>query len=98
MDRGIKDEGFVRRALSEADGDIGRWIANQAHFNDGDSNPLNEVARAAVITAVAIYSNHNLCQQVVTEDDLEVAKKIKTVGDAKRLIDSIFVRLPEQWK
>jgi len=44
MDRGIKDEAFVRRALQEADFDMGRWIANQACFNNAATSPINEVA------------------------------------------------------
>ena len=43
MDRGIKDEAFVRRALQEADFDMGRWIASQACFNNAATSPINEV-------------------------------------------------------
>jgi len=42
MDRGIKDEAFVRRALKEADFDMGRWIANQSFFNDLDASPIEK--------------------------------------------------------
>jgi len=93
MDRGIKDEAFVRRALKEADFDMGRWIANQACFNDAHTSPLNDVARAAVVTAVAIY-NQKYGEQI-TEQDLKAAQSIKTVGDAKQLIDSVSARLPK---
>lgn len=94
MDRGITDEAFVRRALQEADSDSGRWIANQSFFNKSDSSPINEVVRAAIITAVAIYDQKY--DELITEEDLMTAQGIKTVGDARQLIDSVFVRLPPQ--
>jgi len=93
MERGIKDEAFVRRALKESDFDMGRWIANQACFNNADTNPINEVARAAVITAVAVYNQKY--GEVITEQDLIAAQSIKTVGDARLLIDSVSARLPK---
>ena len=92
MDRGIKDEAFVRRALQEADFDMGRWIANQSCFNNSDASAINEVARAAVVTAVAIYNQKY--GDVITEQDLIAAQGIKTVGDARKLIDSVSARLP----
>ncbi|MCX7946928.1 MAG: hypothetical protein N2557_08360 [Hydrogenophilus sp.] len=94
MDRGIKDEAFVSRALQEADFGMGRWIANQAFFNNAATSPINEIARAAVITAVAIFNQKY--GEVITEQDLMVAKNIKTVGDAMRLIDSVSARLPDR--
>ena len=93
MDRGIKDEAFVRRALQEADFDMGRWIANQACFNNAATSPINEVARAAVVTAVAIYNQKY--GEVITEQDLIAAQGIKTVGDARQIIDSVAARLPK---
>jgi hypothetical protein len=91
MDRGIKDEGFVRRALREADSNMGRWIANQGSFNFSDSHSLDEVTRAAVITAVAVFKEK---YDQVNEQDLEAACGIKTGSDARKVIDSIFAKLP----
>ena len=50
-------------------------------------------ARAAVVTAVAIYNQKY--GEVITEQDLIAAQGIKTVGDARQLIDSVSARLPK---
>ena len=55
LERGIKDEGFVRRALGIADYDSGRWIANQSCFNHPARHLLDPRVKAAIVTAVAIY-------------------------------------------
>jgi hypothetical protein len=83
MDRGIKDECFVRRALDTEGGDDGRWIANQSSFNFPDADELSPSVRAAIVTATGIY-----CQKgMVPESAIEEALKIKSCGDARQFID-----------
>ncbi len=83
MDRGIKDEAFVRRALSLADGDTGRWVANQSYFNHYDSDFIDAKLKAAIITAASIYSVENKLEEKAVEDALD----IQTYGDARCFID-----------
>ena len=90
MDRGIKDEAFVRRALHEADFDMGRWIANQSGFNHADSRLIDPVTKAAVVTAVAIYGQ----KYDLPDDLLQSAVSITTCGEARKLIDQIFQIIP----
>ena len=83
MDRGIKDEGFVRRALSIAEGEDGRWIANQSSFNFADNDELSPSTRAAIVTSANIYvQKHKLEESVIEE-----ALNIKTCGQAREFID-----------
>lgn len=85
MERGIKDEGFVRKALDDAKSDDGRWIANQACFNGASDAMLDATARAALVTAVAIYKEHHKLQ----DDHLKAALDVTTVGEARALIDQL---------
>lgn len=90
MDRGIKDEGFVRRALEIAQNADGRWIANQMHFNRKDDSPLEPSVHASVVTAVSIYV------QRCGWDEQEIANALaaKTVGQARALIDRLSPNIP----
>jgi hypothetical protein len=92
MNRGIKDEGFIRHALGEATNEMGRWIANQAFFNGLAVTEINPRAKCALVTAVAIYeqkySDH------FSEDDIERALAVATIGDARNLIDDLSQRIP----
>ncbi|QOT79419.1 hypothetical protein [Cupriavidus basilensis] len=92
MDRGIKDEAFVRRALELADFDCGRWIANQAGFNQQASTPLAPLAKAAIVTSTAIYA------QKAGFDDAEVkaALALATVGEARAFIDRLSPKVPRR--
>lgn len=91
MDRGIKDEAFVRRALQEADFDMGRWIANQSVFNGPDNSPLTPVAKAAVVTAASVYvQKYELPEQTIND-----ALAIQTCGDARAFIDQATAQLPK---
>jgi hypothetical protein len=91
MDRGIKDEGFVRRGLGEADFDCGRWVANQAHFNGPDDSVLPEKTRAALITVVAVFVEKYHWDEQCTADAIAV----KTCGQARALIDRLRGQLPD---
>lgn len=83
MDRGIRDEAFVRRALDTKDGDEGRWLANQSSFNFPDDDELSPSVRAAIVTATGIYSQRGM----VPESAIEEALSIKSCGDARQFID-----------
>lgn len=81
MDRGLKDEGFVRRSFDIVENEDGRWIAHQSFFNgNGDLNPQ---AHAALITSTAIYVQHNR----LPEEAINEAIKVQTVQDARNFID-----------
>jgi hypothetical protein len=83
MDRGIKDEGFVRKALDSAKSIDGRWIANQSSFNFPDDTLLNKLAHASLITATAVYVQNNS----LDEEWIEKAINADTCGKARALID-----------
>ncbi|HAU4907703.1 TPA: hypothetical protein F3P23_13080 [Aeromonas hydrophila] len=83
MERGIRDEGFVRRALDTEGGDEGRWLANQSSFNFPDADELSPSVRAAMVTATGIYFRRGM----VPESAIEEALNIKTCGDARKFID-----------
>jgi len=90
MDRGIRDEGFVRKALEIAQNGDGRWIANQAHFNGKDASQLEPSVHAAVVTAVSIYvQRYGWDEQEITN-----ALAAKTVGQARALIDKLSQNIP----
>ena len=86
MERGIKDEGFVRRALEIATNEDGRWIANQSCFNGPSSSALQPSVHAALVTAVSIYV------QKYKWDDIEIKNALaaQTVGSASALVDRLF--------
>jgi len=90
MDRGIKDEGFVRYALEIAESDDGRWIANQSFFNHKDSEPLDPKVKAALITATSVYVNKFNWPEVDVVDALAV----NTIGDARALVDRLSAKIP----
>jgi len=91
MDRGIKDEAFVRRALQEADFDMGRWIANQSVFNGQDNSTLQPAVKAAVVTAASVYvQKYDWTEQVISD-----ALAIETCGDARAFIDRMSAQLPQ---
>jgi hypothetical protein len=90
MDRGIKDEGFVRYALEIAENEDGRWLANQSFFNHQDTNPIDSRLKSVLVTAVAIYANKfHWSESVVTD-----ALSISTLGDARTLIDRLSPKIP----
>jgi hypothetical protein len=90
-DRGIKDEAFVRRALSEATHDMGRWIAHQDCFNGLAESILQPSVKAALVTSVAIFAEK---YPTFTEDDVEKALEVKTIREARSLIDILYKKLP----
>jgi len=91
MERGIKDEAFVRRALQEADFDMGRWIANQNVFNGQDSSPLAPAVKAAVVTAASVYvQKYEWPEQAISD-----ALAIETCGEARAFIDRMSAQLPK---
>lgn len=81
MDRGLKDEGFVRRSFDLVQNEDGRWIANQAFFNGGGE--LNPQAHAALITSTAIYVQHNR----LPEEAINEAIQVRTTQDAIQFVD-----------
>ena len=83
MDRGIKDEAFVRKALEIATFDDGRWIANQGQFNGKDSDELEPSVKAALVTSTSIYVQ----KEKLKESSITEALKIKTIGEARSFID-----------
>lgn len=83
MDRGIKDEGFVRHALEIADSDCGRWIANQSVFNGLADSPLAAKAKAALVTATAIYVEKLRLDESLVEEALAIS----TCGEARAFVD-----------
>ncbi|MBK0010816.1 hypothetical protein [Stenotrophomonas sp. S41] len=85
MERMIKDEGFVGRALAIATNEDGRWVANQAEFDGVTTDKLSATAHAALVTAVGIYCGRNL----LSGDYLERALTTTTVGEARALIDEL---------
>ena len=89
MDRGIKDEGFIRKALEIAESEDGRWIANQTFFNRAPDSVLLPSVRAALITAVNIYSAKNMIEEYYVDKALEVT----TIGEAKNLIDELSSKI-----
>jgi hypothetical protein len=83
----LKYEGFVRKALSIANGDDPRWLANASFFQSRDEDKeINEKTHAAIIVSVSIFSQHNMI------DDSFVKKAIeaKTISQEKELIDDIL--------
>ncbi len=83
MERGARDEGFVRRALDIAVSEDGRWIANQAKFNFSDNDELSPYTRAALVTSAGIYFEKNK----IPESAIEEALQIRTCGEARKFID-----------
>ena len=92
MDRGIKDEGFVCRALGVATSENGRWIANQATFNGRKDDKLLPTTHAALITSVVIFSE----KYKWSEDIVNDAVKADTHGKARNLIDKLSDKLPKK--
>jgi hypothetical protein len=90
MDRGVKDEGFVRGALEIAKHEDGRWIANQANFNGKHDSPLQPSVHASVVTAISIYVQ----RYGWDEEEIENALAAKTVGQARDLIDRLSPNIP----
>lgn len=85
MDRGIKDEGFIRKALEVATNEDGRWVANQALFNGASDKELAATAKAALVTATNIYVQKNQ----LNESNIEDALAVTTCGEARDLIDRL---------
>jgi hypothetical protein len=83
MDRGIKDEAFISRALNSEGGSEGRWIANQASFNFGENYKLSPSVKSALVTAVNLYYQRGF----LLESHVEEALKVETCGDARKFID-----------
>jgi hypothetical protein len=83
--RGNKDEVFVRQALEQADYACGRWIASQRHFDVDPTSLLEPLAKAAVVTAVAIYVETARLSQL----EVQRALAIETVAQARALIDRL---------
>ena len=83
MERGLKDEAFIRKALEIATYDDGRWIANQGQFNGKDSNKLDPSVKAALITSTSIYVQ----KDKLKESSITEALQIETVGEARAFID-----------
>jgi len=83
MERGIKDESFVRRALDIADSEDGRWIANQSSFNFSEDDELSPYTKAALVTSAGIFFEKNK----IPESAIEEALQIRTCGDARKFID-----------
>lgn len=90
MDRGIKDEGFVRHALDIAKNEDGRWIANQSCFNGQSESELQPAVHAALVTSVAIYVERFKWD----EEEISNALAAKTVGQARTLIDRLSESIP----
>ncbi len=86
MERGIKDESFVRKALEIATHEDGRWVANQSSFNGDSRSELPAPAKAALVTAINIYSVKNM----IDESYIEKALAITTRGEARDLIDEVY--------
>jgi hypothetical protein len=93
MNRGIKDEGFIRRALEEATNEMGRWIANQDFFNGFAVTEINPLAKCALVTAVAIYGQKY--PDHFSEDNIKEALAVATIGDARNLIDDLSQKIPQ---
>ncbi|MEA3642431.1 MAG: hypothetical protein VBE63_21165 [Lamprobacter sp.] len=91
MDRGIKDEGFVRRAFEVAENEHGRWIANQAYFNHDANSTLEPSVHAALVTAVSIYVQKYDWNEI----EIQNALSSNTVGAARDLIDRLSAQLPQ---
>ncbi len=83
MERGIKDEDFVRGAFSIVEGEDGRWIAHQDFFNGYDSDVLEPSVRAALVTATSIYAQ----KDKLPESAVEEALNVQTRGEARAFID-----------
>ncbi|MEY8216586.1 MAG: hypothetical protein RPR97_19145 [Colwellia sp.] len=83
MERGVKDEGFVRGAFNIVDGEDGRWIAHQDYFNGYDSDELALAVRAALVTATNIYAQ----KDKLPESAVEEALNVQTRGEARAFID-----------
>jgi hypothetical protein len=90
MDRGIKDEGFVRYALEIAESEDGRWLANQSFFNHKDTDPVDPKLKSVLVTAVAVYAN----KFNWPETDVSDALAVSTVGDARALVDRLGAKVP----
>lgn len=89
MNRGIKDEGFIRKALEIAENEDGRWVANQASFNGAPDSELSTTTKAALVTAVNIYSVKNK----IEESYIEEALAVTTCGEARDLIDRLSSKI-----
>lgn len=85
MLRSNKDEVFVRQALEQSDYACGRWIANQRLFDEPPDSELAPQAKAAIVTAVAIYVE----TARVDRKEIQSALDIKTVNDAQSLVDRL---------
>lgn len=92
MERGIKDEGFIRRALEVAEHEHGRWIAHQDNFNWSATEALRPSVHAALVTAVSIYVQ----KYGWPEEEVKNALAATTVGEARELIDRLSPLIPEQ--
>ncbi|GAB2745757.1 hypothetical protein GCM10027019_26490 [Melaminivora jejuensis] len=90
MDRGIKDEGFVRHALDIAKNEDGRWIANQSCFNGSADSELQPAVHAALVTSVSIYVERYKWDQ----EEIKNALQAKTVGQARALVDRLSGSIP----
>ena len=90
MDRGTKDESFVRHALDIAKNEDGRWIANQGSFNLHSDSELLPSVHAALVTSVSIYVQRYNWEQAEITNALEA----KTVGEARDLIDRLSKLIP----
>ncbi len=89
MDRGIKDEAFVRNALDIATFDDGKWIANQGHFNGKGSDELELSVKAALVTSTSIYVQKDKLE----ESSITEALQIKTLGEARTFIDKYHKKI-----
>lgn len=83
--RGNKDEVFVRQALDHADYACGRSIASQQFFNRALESELDPQAKAAFVTAVAIYVE----TARIDQKEVQNALAVKTVREAQALIDRL---------
>ena len=92
MERGTKDEGFVRRALEVAENEHGRWIANQSSFNNDANSPLQPSVHAALVTAVSIYVQKYGWNEI----EIQNALSATTVGSARDLIDRLSPQIPSR--
>lgn len=91
--RGVSDEGLISYAYSEYTDEMRRRLFHQDYFNWPDKEQMDFRLKAHLVVAVDMLADKF---KEVTEDDRKAAEAVQTYGDARKVIDTVWPKLPEK--
>ena len=83
MDRGIKDEGFIRRAFDFKDDVLDKTVSNQSYFNYEDDAKISLELKSSLIASVFVYIH----KSILPENSLLEVNGLSTFKEVRKFID-----------